>query len=346
MGWLTAVVWLGMVATFYWISNYLERSCAMRGTKRIPLPSWTETGLRLFFLFILVAPLNLLIPLPVLIPMIVLYIPFFVDGSEKRGDRIYPPLGYNWVFYKIKAYFSLEVKTVTGRPFEARSPNKTFIFAMHPHGFLPVATLVNILSAVSNAQEIVFGKLTIRTLAASFCFYIPGYRDLLLAAGVVDAARYNARRVLDNGMSLVLFPGGATEGLYASPGNHTLVLRCRQGFIRLALETGSDIVPVYSFGEVECYRQLSSAWPIVKKFQAKFQKVLGLSLPLVTNLWPRKNKITTVFGKPIPVERCEHPTDVEIEHLLEVYIQKLTELFDEQAPLYIPNPSERKLHII
>lgn len=52
-----------------------------------------------------------------------------------------------------------------------------------------------------------------RTLAASFAFYIPFYRDLLLGAGVCDAGKYSAERIIAKGHSLALFPGGASEGI-------------------------------------------------------------------------------------------------------------------------------------
>ena len=43
--------------------------------------------------------------------------------------------------------------------------------------------------------------------------------------------------------------GGAAESLEAFPGQYRLVLRKRKGFIRIALETGASLVPVFSFGE-------------------------------------------------------------------------------------------------
>ena len=86
-------------------------------------------------------------------------------------------------------------------------PKNKYIMGIHPHGILPFGSIVNLCSNVNNAQELLKG-LKLRTLAASFCFYLPGYRDLLLAGGVMDAARYVARRVIDNGYSIFLVPGG------------------------------------------------------------------------------------------------------------------------------------------
>lgn len=51
-----------------------------------------------------------------------------------------------------------------------------------------------------------FPGINFRALAATFCFYLPGYRELLLAGGVVDAARYSAKRIL--GLGYVSSCGG------------------------------------------------------------------------------------------------------------------------------------------
>jgi hypothetical protein len=53
-----------------------------------------------------------------------------------------------------------------------------------------------------------FPQINFRVLAATFCFYVPIYRDMLMYGGVVDAARYSAHRVLQRGHSLALVPGG------------------------------------------------------------------------------------------------------------------------------------------
>lgn len=53
-----------------------------------------------------------------------------------------------------------------------------------------------------------FPGINFRVLAATFCFYIPIYRDILLWGGVVDAARYSAQNILKSGYSLALVPGG------------------------------------------------------------------------------------------------------------------------------------------
>lgn len=59
-------------------------------------------------------------------------------------------------------------------------------------------------------------------------------------------------------MAVVIVPGGAAEALHARPGNFTLVLKNRKGFVRLALQHGADLVPAYSFGENDLYQQMDN----------------------------------------------------------------------------------------
>jgi hypothetical protein len=77
--------------------------------------------------------------------------------------------------------------------------------------------------------------------------------------GIVDASRYVTRDLLEKGKhSIALCPGGATEALYAGRGRHTLYLKKRLGFVRMAMQTGTPIVPMYSFGENDTYTTLNS----------------------------------------------------------------------------------------
>ncbi len=48
-------------------------------------------------------------------------------------------------------------------------------------------------------------------------------------------------------LSLALVPGGATEALYSHPSRDVVYLRKRGGFVKLALETGAHLLPVFSF---------------------------------------------------------------------------------------------------
>ena len=50
------------------------------------------------------------------------------------------------------------------------------------------------------------------------------------------------------GRAITIVVGGARESLDAQPHSLRLVLKRRKGFVKLAIRTGADLVPVLAFG--------------------------------------------------------------------------------------------------
>jgi 2-acylglycerol O-acyltransferase 2 len=71
------------------------------------------------------------------------------------------------------------------------------------------------------------------------------------AAKLYCANSYFSTNISANGpgSAITIVVGGAEESLHARPGVMELVLKKRHGFIRMAIETGSLLVPILSFGE-------------------------------------------------------------------------------------------------
>ena len=65
----------------------------------------------------------------------------------------------------------------------------------------------------------------------------------------------SSSRTNGTGCAAILIIGGAEEVYEAHPGSYRLVLRNRKGFVRKALQHGADLVPVFSFGENELFKQ-------------------------------------------------------------------------------------------
>lgn len=65
---------------------------------------------------------------------------------------------------------------------------------------------------------------------------------------------------LGPGSALTIVVGGAAESLSAHPGTADLTLKRRMGFIKLAMRSGADLVPVFSFGENDVCRNVGIAW--------------------------------------------------------------------------------------
>ena len=77
--------------------------------------------------------------------------------------------------------------------------------------------------------------------------------------GAADAGRATASRVLDEGISVVVYSGGSREIFDTDPNSTEtkIYLTKRRGFVRLAMRHGADLVPVFVFGEKRCYRRLN-----------------------------------------------------------------------------------------
>jgi 2-acylglycerol O-acyltransferase 2 len=149
--------------------------------------------------------------------------------------------------------------------------------------------------------------------------------------------------------------GGAQEALNARPGIYKLVLKNRKGFVRLAIEAGASIVPVFSFNEVEIYDQPSNEpGTTLRSFQDSFKKWTGVAPAFFVGrgffqysfgLIPRRHQITTVVGAPIETNQCHTPIDSEIDKVHEKFIEALIKLFEDHKHKYLKNADNMKLEI-
>lgn len=340
-------IWFQLLAILLILGffNFLETNKALRGTGGKPFPNWLDVSLKFFFISIALGPLvywidSNLFSFPILTPLFLIYIYTFVDLSEQSCGKKNPFVRKWRMWEYLKNYFSATlVKTCD------LDPKKRYIFGIHPHGILPFGSQVILGHQCPGGFQDLFPGIDFRVLAASFCFFIPGYRDLLLWSGFVDAARYSAHRVLNSGLSIALVPGGATEALYADPHKDVVYLSPRKGFIRLALQHGASLVPCFTFNENNTYQQLQTSNRFITWAKFKFQRVFGISLPLITNIIPKRTKVTCVVGEPIDVPKFDDPPKEEVEKYLEIYKEKLVELYNKNKEKY-NDPPDKEIEII
>ena len=190
----------------------------------------------------------------------------------------------NWGIWRtLRAYFPVSlVKTVD------LAPDRRYLFVSHPHGVISVGVSTNFL-ANGNLFAQLFPGIDLRVLTLNVLFRVPFYREYLLAVGLCDASRESVRYNLNRGpgSSVLLVVGGAQEALDAHPGTNDLTLANRKGFVKvrskkrpnppslpwpttlgmrartvspgqIALSEGAALVPVYTFGETDVYRQVSN----------------------------------------------------------------------------------------
>jgi len=85
-------------------------------------------------------------------------------------------------------------------------------------------------------------------LAFDALFAVPGFETLMRKLGEVPASHENAERVLGEGDSILVYPGGAREAFRPFTDRNLIDFGGHKGFIRLALRTGVPVVPVVAHG--------------------------------------------------------------------------------------------------
>mmetsp|Transcript_70729 Transcript_70729/g.169362 ORF Transcript_70729/g.169362 Transcript_70729/m.169362 type:complete len:358 (+) Transcript_70729:84-1157(+) len=207
-----------------------------------------------------------------------------------------------------------------------------FILGMHPHGIIPIQSLLWCAFCDQYVRTKKRGTLYGFGGMATIITRLPFLRTILgwLNGGPADYA--TLKRGLRAGKNLYMLPGGLAEIFTAQPGRDVAVWRNRRGLCRLALETGARLTPLYVFGGNDFFEQLvtSDSWI------AKLSRRIGASITLY---WGRfglpipfvpQPGCVIAMGEPLPSVRCagEKPTDDEVEALHARYEAALLEVFE------------------
>ncbi|PFH50930.1 hypothetical protein AMATHDRAFT_143758 [Amanita thiersii Skay4041] len=274
----------------------------------------------------------LLCSVPPLWPLLAVYLiwALYIDKMPEYGGR-----SSKWfrssIFWRYfadyyPASFLKEAELPADRP---------YVFGYHPHD-----SLLTVCEYKATGFSEAFPGLKPHLLTLKSNFNMPFYRDILLALGICSVSRESCSNIMKSGpgSAITIVVGGAAESLSAHPGTADLTLRKRLGFIRIAIQHGADLVPVFSFGENDIYQQMpNEKGTTIYALQRKFQSVFGFTLPLFhgrgllnynLGLMPYRRRIVAVIGKPIHTEKCEKPSIEEVKRVQERYIQELTRIWN------------------
>jgi 1-acyl-sn-glycerol-3-phosphate acyltransferase len=185
-------------------------------------------------------------------------------------------------------------------------------------------------------------------LAHNLVLSMPGLGSLR-KFGTVAASPENARKALDSGAALLVYPGGDYEVHRPSWHRNRVDFDGRKGFIRLALKQNVPIVPVVSIGGQETALFLSRGEGLAKLFALDrlFRlKVLPISLALPWGInfgdmlghIPLPAKITIETLPPIDL-RAEFGADPDLDEIYDHVMRLMQETLDALA-------AERRLPVI
>ncbi|KAK2573404.1 2-acylglycerol O-acyltransferase 2-A [Acropora cervicornis] len=237
-------------------------------------------------------------------------------------------------------------------------PNKNYIMGYHPHGIMCAGAWTNFATEATGYSSL-FPGIKAHLLTLTLVFKFPLYRDYLMAGGLCDVSKESIHHILTQqgtGNAVVIAIGGAAESLDARPGSYTLTLKNRKGFAKMALKTGANLVPVFSFGENDLFNQVSNPrGSRLRAFQTKLMKVFSFAPPLffgrgispkLIGFAPHRKPICTVVGAPIPVRKVvPNPSTQQVNTLHKRYVQELINLFEEHKHRY-GLPTAVKLNIV
>lgn len=310
-------------------------------TLTVLLHTLSLVGLLSLFLFLSAIPLFWPLILPYLI-----YILFSTAGTSGT------------LRYRSESFRSLKIWSLFASYFPARlhrtaplPPTRKYIFGYHPHGIISHGAFAAFCTEALGFAQL-FPGLTNTLLTLDSNFRIPFYREYILALGLASVSRSSCEALLSTGgadgsgmsRAITIVVGGARESLETQPGTLRLVLGRRQGFVKLAIRMGADLVPVLGFGENDIYTQLSrEGHPWLYSVQLLVKKVLGFTLPVFhargifnydVGIMPYRRPINVVVGRPIKVVRQSVPEKAYVEELHRRYVDELRWIWEEYKDVF------------
>ncbi|XP_018648704.1 diacylglycerol O-acyltransferase 1 [Schistosoma mansoni] len=264
-------------------------------------------------------------------------------GSEEKGSH---PKYFirNLIIWKYIAHY-FPIKLVITCIKELFPPSNNYLVGYHPHGIFGIGAFINFLTEANQFSE-KFPGITPWLTTLEINFKAPFYRDLLLSFNLVAATYKGLSYLLDpqqcgnTGNFVVVLLGGAPEALDSRPGKYVFHTNRRYGFFKLALMTGSHLVPCVSFGEPNMFKQVyNPEGSCIRYFQNRFTEMATFSPPFfyARFLLPYRTDVNTVIGRPIPCEKNPNPTREQISVLKELYLEELRNLYNKYKPIYDPD---------
>ncbi|CAI5741492.1 unnamed protein product [Hyaloperonospora brassicae] len=212
--------------------------------------------------------------------------------------------------------------------------NANKLFAYHPHGVLTCGFSFN------GAYHMTFERSACRWLSANNLFWFPLIRDILNWMEFSSCAKANMLKFMRNGQNVCIIPGGFEEATLFERGKHRLFLKNRFGFIKLALQHGYEVHPVYTFGEEYTFH----TFPYLLWFRLQLNRwripgILFVGDAMCFYLPRNDVDLITVVGAPLRFPRIEHPTKEEVRKYQAQYVEALKDLFDAYKGVYAVDPT-------
>jgi 1-acyl-sn-glycerol-3-phosphate acyltransferase len=188
-------------------------------------------------------------------------------------------------------YFNLTIRGLENIPNEGRA-----ILVGNHSGLLPVDAAVLAVCAANYHPS----PRRIRYLVTDWFFTVPGLKNWIINTGQVRATLANAHELLSNDEIVGIYPEGL-RGVGKTFRERYRIHDFHPGFVQMAIETQTPLVPVATIGGDEIFPNLVNVKTIARLIGMPFFPILGnfpwMPFPLYFMCLPVKWMINV--GKPI-----------------------------------------------
>lgn len=228
--------------------------------------------------------------------------PMAVGGVDPFGlDPAWAKYAVGIAAFFHRFYFRTEVRGIRDVP-----SGRVLLIANHS-GQIPIDGLLLGASMFLDAEP----PRIIRSMVEKWSQTLPFVSTLFARCGQVVGVPENARRLLDQGEAILVFPEGS-RGISKPFSERYRLSDFGLGFMRLALETRTPIVPVAVIGAEEQYISVANLDRLAKTFGIpSFPIVPQLLVPGGQFPLPTKYRIT--FGEPMWFDGDHDDDDAVIE---------------------------------
>ncbi len=222
----------------------------------------------------------------------------------------------NWMYRK---YFRVETSGIDKVP-----QGRCLLIANHG-GQLPLDGIMVGLSMLLEAQP----PRLVRGMVERWAPTLPFVSTFFGRSGQLVGDHRNCRDLLEHEECVMVFPEGA-EGSGKTIDKAYQLQDFGTGFVRLALETRTPIVPVAVIGNEETFPSFHNAKLFAKLIKAPYFPITPF-FPLLGPLGaiPLPTKISIRYGDPIRLDADPDATDAEVEKLVEQVRETLQGLIHE-----------------
>lgn len=230
-----------------------------------------------------------------------------------------------WIWSTWRGYFNFRKVLLTELDLDQK-----YMWVEYPHAIFPMGSLLTGSYFDSGMQKFVASGKSIRGLATSTAFRVPLLRHMWSWGGLVPATKENFARTFDTCGSCAVLPGGIAEMFLEGDGRtERIYLKSRFGFVKVAIEAGAHLVPIYYFGQTSLFRHIGChsggllQW-LSRRLRVSLVFFHGrFGLPI-----PYKHPMVAVVGKPLKVERTANPSRELVQRYHAQLMDAVKELFD------------------